>query len=140
MKQLGASDPLEDIFANLIDGAANMQAALADRLALWCNVHKLQRSVELCRGSPSILPVLAKCRGLVGHFNHSTIGKNQLKVYQAEAGLSPHNLTQDIVIRWSSMHDMLDDLRVNREPLMVYDIRAKNPGASYGANRLFHED
>ena len=49
----------------------------------------------------------------------------QLKVYQAEAGLSPHNLTQDIVIRWSSMHDMLDDLRVNREPIMVYDIRAK---------------
>jgi hypothetical protein len=140
MKQLGASDPLEDIFANLIDGAANMQAALADRLALWCNVHKLQRSVELFRSSPSILPVLAKCRGLVGHFNHSTIGKNQLKVYQAEAGLSPHNLTQDIVIRWSSMHDMLDDLRVNREPLMVYDIRAKNPGASYGANKLFHED
>ena len=38
------------------------------------------------------------------------------------------------------MHDMLDDLRVNREPTMVYDIRAKNPGASYGDNKLSHED
>ena len=35
---------------------------------------------------------------------------------------------------------MLDDLRVNREPIMVYDIRAKNPGASYGDNKLNHED
>ena len=69
MKQLGASDPVEDLFANLIDGAANMQATLADRLALWCNVHKLQRSVELFRSNNGIHPVLTKCRGLVGHFN-----------------------------------------------------------------------
>ena len=117
MQRVGATDPTEDVFANLIDGAANMQAALSDRLALWCNVHKLQHSVELFRSYSSITSVFSKCRGVVGHFNHSTIGKNQLKVYQAEAGLSPHNLTQDIVIRWSSMHDMLDDLRVNREPI-----------------------
>ena len=38
------------------------------------------------------------------------------------------------------MHDMLDDLRINREPLMVYDIRAKNPGDVYGANKLRHDD
>ena len=140
MQRVGATDPIEDVFANVIDGAANMQAALSNRLSLWCNVHKLQRSVELFRGYSSIADVLSKCRGLVGHFNHSTIGKNQLKVNQVEAGLHPHNLTQDIVIRWSSMHDMLDDLRVNREPIMVYDIRAKNPGAQYGENKLNHED
>ena len=140
MQRVGATDPVEHVFANVIDGAANMQAALSDRLAVWCNVHKLQRSVELFRSHSSIASVLSRCRGLVGHFNHSTIGKNQLKVNQVEAGLKPHNLTQDIVIRWSSMHDMLDDLRVNREPIMVYDIRAKNPGAQYGENKLSHED
>ena len=140
MHQLGAMNPVEDLFANLIDGASNMQAALADRMALWCNIHKLQRSVELFRSYPDIVPVLAKCRGTVGHFNHSTIGKNELKIHQVEAGLNPHNLTQDVVIRWSSMHDMLDDLRVNREPLMVYDIRAKNPGDVYGQNKLRHDD
>ena len=43
MHQLGAMNPVEDLFANLIDGASNMQAALADRMALWCNIHKLQR-------------------------------------------------------------------------------------------------
>ena len=121
MQKLGACNPVEDLFANIIDGASNMQSAFSDRLALWCNVHKLQRSVELFRSFADIVPTLTKCRGIVGYFNHSTIGKNELKVYQAEAGLSPHNLTQDVVTRWSSMHDMLDDLRVNREPLMVYD-------------------
>ena len=140
LRKLKVFNPVQDLFANVIDGASNMQAALADRFALWCNVHKLQRSVELFRSYADIVPILAKCRGTVGHFNHSTIGKNELKTYQAEAGLSPHNLTQDVVIRWSSMHDMLDDLRVNREPLMVYDIRAKNPGAVYGANKLCHDD
>ena len=140
MQKLGAHNPVEDLFANLIDGASNMQSAFSDRLALWCNVHKLQRSVELFRSYPDIVPTLAKCRGTVGHFNHSTIGKNELKVYQVEAGLNPHNLTQDVVIRWSSMHDMLDDLRINREPLMVYDIRAKNPGDVYGQNKLRHDD
>ena len=140
MHRVGAKDPVEHVFANVIDGASNMQAAMSDRLALWCNVHKLQRSVELFRSYVSIASVLSRCRGLVGHFNHSTIGKNQLKVNQVEAGLKPHNLTQDIVTRWSSMHDMLDDLRVNREPIMVYDIRAKSPGASYGDNKLSHAD
>ena len=140
MQKLGAHNPIEDLFANLIDGASNMQSAFSDRLALWCNVHKLQRSVELFRSYPDIVPTLAKCRGTVGHFNHSTIGKNELKSYQVEAGLNPHNLTQDVVIRWISMHDMLDDLRVNREPLMVYDIRAKNPGDVYGQNKLRHDD
>lgn len=140
MADVGVEDPVEDVFANVIDGASNMQAALSDRLSLWCNVHKLQRSVELFRSYHSILPILSKCRGVVGYFNHSTIGKNQLKVYQQEAGLNPHNLTQDVVTRWSSMHDMLDDLRVNREPLMVFDIRAKNPGDVYGANKLRVDD
>ena len=44
MQKLGAHNPVDDLFANLIDGAANMQSAFSDRLALWCNVHKLQRS------------------------------------------------------------------------------------------------
>jgi hypothetical protein len=140
MQKLGACNPGEDLFANILDGASNMPSAFSDRLALWCNVHKLQRSVELFRSFADIVPTLTKCRGIVGYFNHSTIGKNELKVYQAEAGLNPHNLTQDVVTRWSSMHDMLDDLRVNREPLMVYDIRAKNPGDVYGANKLHHEN
>ena len=46
MQKLGACNPVEDLFANIIDGASNMQSAFSDRLALWCNVHKLQRSVE----------------------------------------------------------------------------------------------
>ena len=35
---------------------------------------------------------------------------------------------------------MLGDLRVNREPIMVCDIHAKNPDAQYGEDKVNHVD
>jgi hypothetical protein len=76
----------------------------------------------------------------VGHFNHSIHGKYDLKKYQAEADVTPHNLTQDVIVRWRSTHDMCDDLRESQQAILIYDIRSKNPGDTYKQHKLGHED
>ena len=123
MTSVGIPDPVHGIFWNTSDGAANMVAAWHDRPNKRCVVHQIELSVLHYCGVPQIHSTLSQARGIVGHFNHSIHGKADLKKYQAECGLQPHNLTQDVCTRWRSTHDMCDDLRECQQPILIYDIR-----------------
>ena len=140
VNKLGIEDPIEEIFMAVLDGASNGQKAMADRDSMWCNVHKLQCSINKFRNHASMKPTLSRARGTVGHFNHSTIAKIDLKTYMAECGLEPHNLTQDIEVRWCTMLAMIEDLLDSREPIALYDVRSKTPGDAYKSNKLTYED
>ena len=138
-KKAGIKDPVSDTFMNTSDGAANMVAAWHDRANKRCAVHMTELSVNNYRAIPEIHAALGSGRGVVGHFNHSIHGKHDLKQHQAESGLNPHNLTQDVLTRWRSTHDMCDDLRESQQAILIYDIRSKNPGDTYKLNKLSHE-
>lgn len=140
LEQIEIRDPIEDMFMDVIDGAANAQKALDDRNKSWCAVHKLQCSVNKYRKHIGVRDSFAKARGLVGHFNHSTVAKNELKSYMAQSGIHPHNLTQDIEVRWSSMLYMCGDLHDSREAICLYDIRSNNPGEAYKSNKLDNDN
>ena len=80
----------------------------------------------------------------MGYFNSSVVGYNEeskgLHACQRSAGLPESRLTQDVKTRWRSTHAIADALRVNQEPLLLYDVR--NPAAADGFrnNRLSLED
>ena len=140
LESIGVQNPVEDMFLHVLDGASNGQSAMSDRDKMWCNVHKLQCSVNVFRNHVEVKPTLSHARGTVGHFNHSTIAKNDLKKYMSECGVQPHNLTQDIEVRWSTMHDMVTDLLDCREPIALYDVRSKAPGDAYKSHKLRYDD
>ena len=140
LKLLGISDPIHGMFMNTSDAAANMVAAWADRPNKRCPVHQVELSVNAYRQQSEVHHSVGKARGVVGHFNHSIHGKVELKVYQSECGLPQHNLTQDVITRWRSQHDMCADLRANKDPIMIYDNRSKAPGDAYKNSQLSSED
>jgi hypothetical protein len=77
----------------------------------------------------------------LGYFNSSVVGYNEegvgLHACQKSSGVPENKLTQDVKTRWRSTHGMTDSLRVNQEPLLLYEVRkvpALAPAASASAS------
>lgn len=51
--------------------------------------------------TPEITKVLARCRRLVSHFNHSSKSSYLLKEKQRDLHHKQHNLVQDVTTRWN---------------------------------------
>ena len=69
-------------------------------------------------------------RGIVGYFNKSTAGIQDLATIQRELNLPVKKPVQDVITRWRSSHDMNQFFRQMQAALMTYDIRhAANAGA-----------
>jgi hypothetical protein len=63
-----------------------------------------------------------------------------LHACQKSSGVPENKLTQDVKTRWRSTHGMTDSLRVNQEPLLLYEVRKEKVAEGFKDNRLSLED
>ena len=109
-----------------------------------CADHTQELSVNLYTNHPRLAPTFDKGRGTVGYFNSSVVGYNEelvgLHACQKSSGVPENKLTQDVKTRWRSTHGMTDSLRVNQEPLLLYEVRNAKVAEGFKNNRLSLED
>lgn len=67
-----------------------------------------------------IIDIIAKCRKIVSHFNHSSLACTKLKIIQKDLKLPTHKLIQDVVTRWNSTYYMLSRLYEQKQAVTVY--------------------
>lgn len=143
-KGTGIEKPIEEIFVRVSDNGTNMLKGWEQGFQSPCCDHTLELSVKLYNEHYNISPTLEKGRGVVGYFNSSTVGVNErekgLFKCQESAGVPQCKLTQDVKTRWRSTHDMCNSLRINQEPLLLFDIRNPDAAAGFKNNRYSLED
>ena len=65
-----------------------------------CFIHTLQLAIkDAITAQRSITDMITKSRKIVGHFHHSTLGRTRLSEIQADLGLPPKKLLQDVCMR-----------------------------------------
>lgn len=67
--------------------------------------------------TPEITKVLARCRRLVSHFNHSSKSSYLLQEKQRNLHHKQHNLVQDVTTRWNSAYYMVQRVLEQQQPL-----------------------
>lgn len=105
------------------DGAANMCVGgeLAEIASIHCTVHRLQLVIEdAVLTQRAIIDLLAKCRRLVTHFNHSALACHELKLLQEEQGKVPLLPVQDVPTRWNSAYLMVERLVKLKRSIQLY--------------------
>lgn len=115
--------PDEKVVVVVHDEASN--EVLAGKLLLqrygWrtyvCSAHRLQNAIKysLTRTSRSLSHLVASCRRVVGHFNHSALEKQALIKKQDCA--RPVTLVHDCATRWNSVYYMIKRLVRLRDPV-----------------------
>ena len=142
--ETGIKKPVEELFARVSDNGSNMIKGWPEGFQIPCCDHTIELSVNLYTGHDYIAPTFEKGRGQVGYFNMSNIGYTEegvgLHACQRSAGAPENRLTQDVKTRWRSTHDMANTLRINNEPLLLYDVRNPNPAKGFTNNRYSLED
>ena len=140
----GIVKPTEEIFARICDNGSNMIKGWKDGFLVPCADHTQELSVNLYTNHPRLAPTFDKGRGTVGYFNSSVVGYNEegvgLHACQKSSGVPENKLTQDVKTRWRSTHGMTDSLRVNQEPLLLYEVRKEKVAEGFKDNRLSLED
>ena len=143
-KASGIDKPVEQIFARISDNGSNMIKGWEEGFQAPCADHTLELSVNLYTHHPELAPTFDKGRGQVGYFNMSNIGYTEAEVglhaCQKSAGVPQNRLSQDVKTRWRSTHIMTNALRINNEPLLLYDVRNPRAAKGFKDNRYSLED
>ena len=63
----------------------------------------------------------------MGHFEHSYLAKNALKVNQKKLGFPVHKLIQDVVTRWNSTHEMIGQILEQRLAISAVSYESSKP-------------
>lgn len=122
MTQWGISDERQHILVR--DGAANM--VLGTRLAgiesAHCFLHILNLVVkDAIFSQKRVGDICAKVRRISTHFNHSSVGHNELKKIQSEKGIkTPLFPVQDVSTRWNSTYLMLERALTLKREILLY--------------------
>lgn len=82
-----------------------------------CFSHTLQLGVEKAMKIPPVQKALARCRCLVGHFNHSANACYLLKKKDDDLHHPKHTLIHDVVMRWNSSYYMASRVLEQQQPL-----------------------
>ena len=118
---------IQEVRRNLLvrDGAANMSLGgdLAEINSIHCTVHRLQLVIEdAILSQRSIINLLAKCRRLATHFNHSALACTELKSLQEvqDPGTTPLLPVQDVPTRWNSAYLMVERVVRLKRAIQLY--------------------
>ena len=137
---LGVLSPIAEVGMRVSDNGSNMKCGWSEGMWMGCRNHTDQRSVLVFQDHPIMKPTMIKASGMVGHFNHSTLGKNLLHEHQKKCKLPVCNLPQQMKVCWRTCYYMLNGLRVNLPAIHLYDTTTKKPGDTYRSNKLdIHE-
>ncbi|KAH9641237.1 hypothetical protein HF086_003224 [Spodoptera exigua] len=107
----------QNVHCMVRDGGSNMKRAcsLAEIHNIHCTEHQLHLVVkEAIKNVDTISVLLAKCRKIAGHFNHSTMAK------QERLNQKVLKVLQDSPTRWNSSYHMLERLDCIKDSLSLY--------------------
>lgn len=113
----------QNVHCMVRDGGSNMKRAcsLSKIHNIDCTAHQLHLVVKEAIKKVDIISVLlAKCRKIAGHFNHSTMAKQELEKIQARLNQKVLNVLQDSPTRWNSSYHMLERLDCIKDSLSLY--------------------
>jgi hypothetical protein len=138
MEKLGFTNNVDGIFIKVGDNAANQVKAWKNDGMIGCAAHTLQLSEKLyaAAGNGFNNLVLSKGSGLVGHFNQSTVGKNELHVYQKQLQIPETSLEQRVATRFNSTLKMCRSLVQSKSAIILYDVNATDPGEVFKSSKL----
>ena len=119
------------------DNGANVVKAvkMLPYSSLPCFLHTLQLVINDCIFEQRpVKEIIANCRTIVGHFNHSPQAYNKLEKLQDENNVMKHKLIQNVPTRWNSTFHMLQRIFEQKKVLALYMI--DNPQLpSFDANK-----
>ena len=111
--------PQDNLSAVTTDNGTNIFSAL--EIVQWkgmlCFSHTLQLAVEVVLKLPKVSCALARCRQLVGHFNHSAKSSYLLQQKQADLHHKTLALIQDVTTWWNSAIYMAEQILSQQQPL-----------------------
>ncbi|CAF4878353.1 unnamed protein product [Pieris macdunnoughi] len=114
----------ESVHCILRDRGSNMIKAMnmAHFTDANCTIHQLQLCVRSAMESEEfLLPVIAKCKKIATHFNHSLIAQNELKHIQIERlNQSELSILQECSTRWNSTYYMMSRILKLKDSLVLY--------------------
>ena len=111
------------------DNAANMVKGIADTgfKGLSCFLHTLQLVIhDAILEQRIIKDILANCRQITGHFNHSSLAYSKLEELQKQHSLRQHKLIQDVSTRWNSTYLMLERIAEQKLAIATYCAQVPN--------------
>ena len=106
------------------DNTANMVAGIekSDLPAIGCTIHTLQLVIRDCiMTQHAVIDMLARCRKIVGHFEHSHLAVEHLNSIQKQLNFPEHKLVQNEPTRWDSTYYLLDRSVEQRREISLYD-------------------
>ncbi|XP_022834999.1 zinc finger BED domain-containing protein 4-like [Spodoptera litura] len=113
----------QNVHCMVRDGGSNMKRAcsLSEIHNIDCTAHQLHLVVkEAIKKVDTISVLLAKCRKIAGHFNHSTMAKQELEKIQVRLNQKVLKVLQDSPTRWNSSYHMLERLDCIKDSLSLY--------------------
>ncbi|XP_023219004.1 zinc finger BED domain-containing protein 4-like [Centruroides sculpturatus] len=120
--------PKQNVHCIVRDGGSNMKRActLSDINNIDCTAHQLHLVVkEAIKNVDAISMLLTKCRKIAGHFNHSTMAKQELEKIQVRLNQRVLKVLQDSPTRWNSSYYMLERLDCIKDSLSLYSTNNK---------------
>ncbi len=105
------------------DNAANMTAGVtqAGYQSLGCFMHTLQLVLkDAIFEQRYVKDIIATCKQIVGHFNHSPSAFAKYTDYQIKFNLPEHRFIQDVDTRWNSQYYMLSRIFEQKTALIAY--------------------
>lgn len=111
------------------DGGSNMKRAarVLQVNDVDCTVHQLQLCIRSALGSNEyVKSLLARCKQIATHFNHSITAQNELSDLQERLGLSKLAVVQECPTRWNSMFHMVERLIEIKDAIILYTSQHPN--------------
>jgi hypothetical protein len=128
------------IFKKVSDNASNMKLAWGEKGRLGCFCHTGALSVKVLTDHPPVHDALARAKGVVTHFHHTTAGYTHLKSIQVEIGEPTTMLEQGCDTRWGSVQKMCLSLLKSSDSIILYDSKnIKTAGDTYKTKKLSTE-
>ncbi|GBP71383.1 Zinc finger BED domain-containing protein 4 [Eumeta japonica] len=118
----------QNVHCMVRDGGSNMKRAcsLSEIHNVDCTAHQLHLVVkEAIKNVDTISVLLGKCRKIAGHFNHSTMAKQELEKIQVRLNQKVLKVLQDSPTRWNSSYHMLERLDCIKDSLSLYALNNK---------------
>lgn len=118
----------QNVHCMVRDGGSNMKRAcyLSELHNIDCTAHQLHLVVkEAIKKVDTISVLLTKCRKIAGHFNHSTMAKQELEKIQVRLNQKVLKVLQDSPTRWNSSYYMLERLDCIKDSLSLYSSNNK---------------